>query len=116
MNWHIRVPLTGHNDVPHFLAGPVCTIGVFGARHHATVCDFHARAALVAVGLSILTGDISLVANGLDFYEGLVDKGVHWLAPSLCHIPMLHHLVAVVGVVAGVVAWVHVLPLELHGP
>lgn len=101
VDWHIRVPLTGHDDVSLFLAGLVCTVRVLGAACEAAVCNVHAGAALVAVGLPVLAGYVFLEADGLDICQGLMHKGVHGLAPSLCHIPSLHHLVAIGGVTAG---------------
>lgn len=55
-------------------------VGVLGAASLAAVCDAHGGVALVAVDLPILAGDFLLGAHGLDIGQGLMHKGVHWLA------------------------------------
>ena len=115
MDWHVRVSLTSHNDVFIRLGGLVGTVGVLGAAGLTAVCDAHGGVALVAIGLPILAGNIFLGAHGLDISQGLVHKGVHWLASITGHVPALHHLVTVVGAAGRGSAGVHVLPLELGG-
>lgn len=80
MDWYVGVPFTGHNDVLLVLSGLVVTVGILGVALQVAVSDVQGRAALVAVALPVLAGDIFLGADGLDICQGLMHEGVHGLA------------------------------------
>lgn len=109
MHWHLWVTLTGNDYPSSASSGPVFTVGNSGTPHLSAVCNLHYT--LMTVHLAILALGIGSMADTTNAPDVFVDEGVEGFTVIGCHLPSLHHHVAVV-IVATCLLRVHMLSQE----